>query len=112
VGKWDWDPSLLSFDSMFVTPLVVTQFLNMTLETVIPYYGKKYRGKPLSLRHWFGSLFNRRKYEKVKHAKRASDNQSARKLARDVSQLTRFFVPVLERSDDDNRHTAYEVQFS
>jgi hypothetical protein len=40
---YEWDPSVLSLDSMFVTPLVVTQLLNMLLETWLPYIIRKIR---------------------------------------------------------------------
>ncbi|KAF0712236.1 hypothetical protein AaE_012080, partial [Aphanomyces astaci] len=106
--KWVWDPTLLSLDQLFVTPLVATQFLNMILETWVPYLMKKYRGKPFSIRYWFNTWTCTLRREITTHAKRAATNKSARKLSKDVSSSTRFFVPVLERSDDDNQHTAYE----
>ncbi|RHY56891.1 hypothetical protein DYB34_009007, partial [Aphanomyces astaci] len=105
--KWVWDPTLLSLDQLFVTPLVATQFLNMILETWVPYLMKKYRGKPFSIRYWFNTWTCTLRREITTHAKRAATNKSARKLSKDVSSSTRFFVPVLERSDDDNQHTAY-----
>ncbi|RHY97497.1 hypothetical protein DYB35_007964 [Aphanomyces astaci] len=108
-AKWVWDPTLLSLDQLFVTPLVATQFLNMILETWVPYLMKKYRGKPFSIRYWFNTWTCTLRREITTHAKRAATNKSARKLSKDVSSSTRFFVPVLERSDDDNQHTAYEV---
>ncbi|ETV88432.1 hypothetical protein, variant 1 [Aphanomyces astaci] len=107
--KWVWDPTLLSLDQLFVTPLVATQFLNMILETWVPYLMKKYRGKPFSIRYWFNTWTCTLRREITTHAKRAATNKSARKLSKDVSSSTRFFVPVLERSDDDNQHTAYEI---
>ncbi|EQC26094.1 hypothetical protein SDRG_16046 [Saprolegnia diclina VS20] len=109
LGGWTWTPGLLTIDTLFVTPLVVTQFLNMTLETLVPYLMKKYRGKPFSMRKWFSTWNCTLRRDKRKHIQRATHNKSARKLAADVSAVTRFFVPVLERSDDDNQHTAYEI---
>ncbi|KAG9417113.1 hypothetical protein AC1031_001503 [Aphanomyces cochlioides] len=106
---WKWDPSVLSLDQLFVTPLVATQFLNMLLETWVPYVMKKYRGKHVNVRYWFKTWSCSLRREKLSRTKRAAENKSARKLARDVSSSTRFFVPVLERSDDDNQHTAYEI---
>ncbi|OQR87278.1 transmembrane protein [Achlya hypogyna] len=107
--SWPWTPGLLTIDTLFVTPLVVTQFLNMTLETLVPYLMKKFRGKPFSMRKWFSTWTCSLRRDKRKHMARATANKSARKLAADVSAVTRFFVPVLERSDDDNQHTAYEI---
>ncbi|ETW09334.1 hypothetical protein H310_01710 [Aphanomyces invadans] len=107
--KWTWDPTVLSLDQLFVTPLVATQFLNMILETWVPYVMKKYRGKPFSVRYWFNTWSCTLRREFMTHAKRATNNKSARRLSKDVTSTTRFFVPVLERSDDDNQHTAYEI---
>jgi hypothetical protein len=46
LAPYDWNPNLLTLDTLFVTPLVVTQFLNMLLETIAPYLLRKLRGRP------------------------------------------------------------------
>ncbi|RLN47981.1 hypothetical protein BBJ29_009217 [Phytophthora kernoviae] len=46
LAPYDWDPTLLTLDTLFVTPLVVTQLLNMLLETIAPYLLRKLRGRP------------------------------------------------------------------
>ncbi|RLN73706.1 hypothetical protein BBJ28_00011036 [Nothophytophthora sp. Chile5] len=46
LAPYDWNPNLLTLDTLFVTPLVVTQFLNMLLETIVPYLVRKLRGRP------------------------------------------------------------------
>ncbi|KAK1942024.1 Anoctamin-10 [Phytophthora citrophthora] len=46
LAPYEWNPNLLTLDTLFVTPLVVTQFLNMLLETIAPYLLRKLRGRP------------------------------------------------------------------
>ncbi|TDH66051.1 hypothetical protein CCR75_007129 [Bremia lactucae] len=46
LAPYEWNPNLLTLDTLFVTPLVVTQFLNMVLETIAPYLLRKLRGRP------------------------------------------------------------------
>ncbi|CEG49368.1 uncharacterized protein PHALS_07133 [Plasmopara halstedii] len=46
MAPYEWNPNLLTLDTLFVTPLVVTQFLNMVLETIAPYLLRKLRGRP------------------------------------------------------------------
>ncbi|RHY34858.1 hypothetical protein DYB32_001826 [Aphanomyces invadans] len=110
---YQWNPTLLTLDTLFVTPLVVTQLLNMVLETWLPYVIRIIKGKPMSCRNWTSSWFSsldcnkQRKARKRKH--RMETNMAAHKLADEVSRTTRFFVPVLGYSDDSNEYTAYQV---
>ncbi|KAF0720610.1 Aste57867_167 [Aphanomyces stellatus] len=110
---YNWDPTILTLDTLFVTPLVVTQLLNMVLETWLPYLIRKIKGKPMSCRSctssWISSLncVVRRNDRKKKHRRDA--NMTAHKLADEVSRTTRFFVPVLGYSDDSNEYTAYQI---
>ncbi|CAH0476559.1 unnamed protein product [Peronospora belbahrii] len=46
LAPYGWNPNLLTLDTLFVTPLVVTQLLNMLLETIAPYLLRKLRGRP------------------------------------------------------------------
>uniref|UniRef100_A0AAV1TI05 EF-hand domain-containing protein n=1 Tax=Peronospora matthiolae TaxID=2874970 RepID=A0AAV1TI05_9STRA len=46
LAPYEWNPNLLTVDTLFVTPLVVTQLLNMLLETIAPYLLRKLRGRP------------------------------------------------------------------
>ncbi|ETV88411.1 hypothetical protein, variant 1 [Aphanomyces astaci] len=110
---YKWNPTLLTLDTLFVTPLVVTQLLNMVLETWLPYAIRVVKGKPMSCRNWTSTwmasfdCIKRRKARKRKH--RMDTNMAAHKLADDVSRTTRFFVPVLGYSDDSNEYTAYQI---
>ncbi|ETW09346.1 hypothetical protein H310_01718 [Aphanomyces invadans] len=110
---YQWNPTLLTLDTLFVTPLVVTQLLNMVLETWLPYVIRIIKGKPMSCRNWTSSWFSsldcnkQRKARKRKH--RMETNMAAHKLADEVSRTTRFFVPVLGYSDDSNEYTAYQI---
>ncbi|CAI5738075.1 unnamed protein product [Peronospora destructor] len=46
LAPYEWNPNLLALETLFVTPLVVTQLLNMVLETIAPYLLRKLRGRP------------------------------------------------------------------
>ncbi|KAH9116182.1 hypothetical protein LEN26_005651 [Aphanomyces euteiches] len=110
---YDWDPTILTLDTLFVTPLVVTQLLNMVLETWLPYLIRTIKGKPMSCRNWTSTWISsldcviKRNARKRKH--RMDTNMAAHKLADEVSRTTRFFVPVLGYSDDSNEYTAYQI---
>ncbi|OQR87287.1 transmembrane protein [Achlya hypogyna] len=111
---YEWDPSVLTLDTLFVTPLVVTQLLNMLLETWLPYLIRRVRGRPASCRSvwstsWLAGLrcVQALKTKKAKH--RREHHMTAQTLADHVSASTRFFVPVLGYSDDSNEYTAYEI---
>ncbi|RLO03269.1 hypothetical protein DYB28_013079, partial [Aphanomyces astaci] len=104
---YKWNPTLLTLDTLFVTPLVVTQLLNMVLETWLPYAIRVVKGKPMSCRNWTSTWMASFDARKRKH--RMDTNMAAHKLADDVSRTTRFFVPVLGYSDDSNEYTAYQI---
>ncbi|OQR92289.1 transmembrane protein [Thraustotheca clavata] len=112
-GPIQWNASVLTLDTLFVTPLVITQVLNMLMETVIPYLVRKCRGKPIHFRNtclrdmsdkaasWFCTsglaLTN------------TTTNKSAKELSQAISVSTRFFIPVMFFSDDSNGYTAYNI---
>ncbi|EQC26087.1 hypothetical protein, variant 1 [Saprolegnia diclina VS20] len=111
---YEWDPAALTLDTLFVTPLVVTQLLNMLLETGLPYLVRKIRRKPASCRSacsdsWLAGFQCVRAMQEKKVQHRREANMTAHKLADEVSRSTRFFVPVLGYSDDSNEYTAYEI---
>nr|CCA20716.1 transmembrane protein putative [Albugo laibachii Nc14] len=126
LAPYDFDPTFLTLDTLFVTPLVVTQLLNMLLETVVPYLVRKLRGKPLFYKK---SMLVKtcceftRKLGRVWNRSREEDHQvdtleqegskrtvlSAKRLVAAVKQKTNFQVAVLSESDDGNRYTAHEI---
>ncbi|OQR89388.1 transmembrane protein, partial [Thraustotheca clavata] len=111
---YEWDPAVLTLDTLFVTPLVVTQLLNMILETWLPYIIRKIKGRPASCRtacseSCFNGLKCVKNMKERKRKHRRDANMTAHKLADEVSRSTRFFVPVLGYSDDSNEYTAYEI---
>lgn len=115
LAPYTWQPELLTLDTLFVTPLVVTQFLNMIIETFVPYLLRKLRGRPVVCRKgspfaWCGRRL-RRIFRKPSHLSdpESSKNLTATRLASLVKQKTEFAVPVLLSSDDCNQYTAYEI---
>lgn len=120
LAPYQWDAGLLTLDTMFVTPLVVTQFLNMVLETLLPYVMRKLRGRPVVCRRAspFTACFStiRRCFKSTKKVT-TKDNEvpndskplTAQILAGLVKQRTHFKVQVLPVSDDCNQYSAYEV---
>lgn len=115
LAPYDWDPTTLTLDTLFVTPLVVTQFLNMLLETLVPYWIRKLRGRPVTCRRaapiaWLAGKIKRRFQEKMpEDGPRQSRYMTAKRLVELVKQKTGFTVPVMDSSDDGNHYTAYEV---
>lgn len=114
LAPYDWKPELLTLDTLFVTPLVVTQFLNMILETFVPYLLRKLRGRPVVCRKsspfaWCGRRIRRMFRTPERPDPEASKNLTAKRLASLVKQKTQFAVPVLLASDDCNQYTAYEI---
>ncbi|OQR94628.1 transmembrane protein [Achlya hypogyna] len=109
-----WNASVLTLDTLFVTPLVITQLLNMLMETIIPYLVRKCRGKPIHFRNtclrgmtsqtatWFCS-------RALALTTTTTTNKSARALATAISSSTRFFIPTMFFSDDSNGYTAYNI---
>lgn len=125
LAPYDWDASLLTLDTLFVTPLVVTQFLNMLLETFVPYLVRKLRGRPStgcrqkSPFAWCGRALARR-YRAAKKstgmdtdelpiARRETKNLSPKRLAQLVQRQSGFRVDVLPVSDDSNQYSAFEI---
>ncbi|KAF0740609.1 hypothetical protein Ae201684P_001907 [Aphanomyces euteiches] len=107
-----WDPAVLTLDTLFVTPLVITQFINMLMETILPYLIRSCKGKPMHFRNaCLASImrFSKAVYERCKIDTRVNSNTSARALSEHITQSTRFFVPLLLFSDDSNGYTAYNV---
>uniref|UniRef100_K3W8K8 EF-hand domain-containing protein n=1 Tax=Globisporangium ultimum (strain ATCC 200006 / CBS 805.95 / DAOM BR144) TaxID=431595 RepID=K3W8K8_GLOUD len=118
LAPYEWNPELLTLDTLFVTPLVVTQFLNMILETFVPYLLRKLRGRPVVCRKsspfaWCGNrlglLFRKQRNKFGEVDQDASKNLTAKRLASLVKQKTDFTVPVLLASDDCNQYSAYEI---
>lgn len=126
LAPYDWDPSLLTLDTLFVTPLVVTQFLNMLLETFVPYLLRKLRGRPSAgcrqspLFTWCARGIARR-FRAAKQTatrgdadalpvtRRETKNLTAKRLAQLVQHQTGFHVDVLPLSDDSNQYSAFEI---
>lgn len=114
LAPYEWDPNLLTLDTLFVTPLVVTQFLNMILETFVPYLLRKLRGRPVVCRKsspfsWCGRRIRRLFRKPDLLGPDSNKNLTATRLATLVKQKTEFNVPVLLSSDDCNQYTAYEI---
>ncbi|GLE08547.1 hypothetical protein PINS_up019794 [Pythium insidiosum] len=130
LAPYEWDPTKLTLDTLFVTPLVVTQFLNMLLETFVPYLVRKLRGRPMTCRRttplaWCVSKIKNRLRSKEKDDEGSSNGTqpahpttpefqpgkklTARGLAMFVKQRTGFTVPVLPCTDDCNQYSAYEI---
>lgn len=129
LAPYDWDPSLLTLDTLFVTPLVVTQFLNMLLETFVPYLLRKLRGRPSAgcrqspLFSWCVRGLARRFRAAKQTAARGGDGEggalpvtrrerkdlTAKRLAQLVQHRTGFRVDVLPLSDDSNQYSAFEI---
>ncbi|DAZ96651.1 TPA: hypothetical protein N0F65_009214 [Lagenidium giganteum] len=115
LAPYEWDPALLTLDTLFVTPLVVTQFLNMLLETIVPYLVRKLRGRPVACRKaspfaWCAQRLMRG----VQKRGRRNDEQrvkhlTAKRLAGLVNQKTDFNVVVKPVSDDCNAYSAYQI---
>ncbi|RHZ32179.1 hypothetical protein DYB31_002955 [Aphanomyces astaci] len=116
----NWDPAVLTLDTLFVTPLVITQFLNMLMETILPYLVRKCKGKPMHCRNAASccrvSVPRVFKWL-VRHVQAPADppptavnsNTSARALCDAISHTSRYFVPLLLFSDDSNGYTAYNI---
>ncbi|KDO32444.1 hypothetical protein SPRG_02921 [Saprolegnia parasitica CBS 223.65] len=108
-----WNASVLTLDTLFVTPLVITQVLNMLMETIIPYLVRKCRGKPIHFRntclrgmtHQTANWFCTRALT----SSTVTTNKSAKALATAISSSTRFFIPTMFFSDDSNGYTAYNI---
>lgn len=116
LAPYEWDPSVLTLDTLFVTPLVVTQFLNMLLETIVPYFVRKLRGRPMSCRktssvNWCArKLFGRfRRARNKEECDRRVKTMSARRLAKMVETTTGQHIEVKYISDDSNTYSAYQV---
>lgn len=125
LAPYDWDPSLLTLDTLFVTPLVVTQFLNMLLETFVPYLLRKLRGRPAagcrqSSVFGYCARVVARRFRAMKKTedqngtnlpttRREAKNLSSKRLAHLVEHRTGFKVDVLTTSDDSNQYSAYEI---
>lgn len=128
LAPYDWNPNLLTLDTLFVTPLVVTQLLNMLLETIAPYLLRKLRGRPslgcrqayvlTSCMHRLARSFGARRSPRASHASRSTPardqgddgrNLTPTRLAQCVAKATGFHVDVVPMSDDSNHYTAYEI---
>lgn len=124
LAPYDFDPTFLTLDTLFVTPLVVTQLLNMLLETIVPYLVRKWRGKPIFYKKslllttciFLRSIANRWKRSADEDNPVETDGNrykcivlSAKRLVAAVKQKTNFQVAVLMKSDDCNQYTAHEI---
>ncbi|RHY30190.1 hypothetical protein DYB32_004555 [Aphanomyces invadans] len=114
----NWDPAVLTMDTLFVTPLVITQFLNMLMETILPYLIRKCKGKPMHFRNaclvsvlrvWKWFVWRLRLDHTHHGATRINSNSSARALSDAISHSSRYFIPLMLFSDDSNGYTAYNV---
>ncbi|TMW59650.1 hypothetical protein Poli38472_004719 [Pythium oligandrum] len=126
LAPYEWDPAKLTLDSLFVTPLVVTQFLNLLLETIVPYLMRKLRGRPMTCRkstpiawcmHKLKSRMKKKDDEEetmpvpagpARNQRRAK-SLTAKRLVQLVKQRTGFQVDVMPVSDDTNQYSAYEI---
>ncbi|KAF0687621.1 Aste57867_20605 [Aphanomyces stellatus] len=109
-----WNAAVLTLDTLFVTPLVITQFLNMLMETILPYLIRKCKGKPMYFRNAFLVSISRVWKVLCGLCTSSADvavntNSSARTLSDHISHSSRFFIPLLLFSDDSNGYTAYNV---
>ncbi|KAI9909600.1 hypothetical protein PsorP6_014913 [Peronosclerospora sorghi] len=116
LAPYAYKPNLLTLDTLFVTPLVVTQLLNMVLETIAPYLLRKLRGRPsLGCRQasplvW--CLRHVQRWVRRQATSGAADpgaHVNAARLAHLVQRDTGFVVPVRPTSDDSNQYAAYEI---
>ncbi|RMX65292.1 hypothetical protein DD238_006361 [Peronospora effusa] len=137
LAPYEWNPTLLALETLFVTPLVVTQLLNMVLETIAPYLLRKLRGRPsigcrqaspitLCVRHFSRCFLFSKCQRKSMQPETASTinghiqlevsensgpvtNLTATRLAQLVQKDTGFHVSVMPMSDDSNKYSAYEI---
>lgn len=108
-STFKWEPSLLTLDTLFVTPLVVTQFLNLLLETVVPYLYRKSRGRTgicWSIR----SMCSRRRDTSDLELETDENTVDIDGLARRVSEQLVYHIPVMEQGDDSNQCTAHDLK--
>ncbi|POM77439.1 Transmembrane protein, partial [Phytophthora palmivora] len=111
LAPYEWNPNLLTLDTLFVTPLVVTQFLNMLLETIAPFAKQQRQSmQPVNFSSQeTASTVSGQSHPEVKESGSPVTNLTATRLAHLVQKDTGFTVNVLPMSDDSNKYSAYEI---
>lgn len=113
IGFWwfkdyEWTPSILTLDTLFVTPLVVTQLLNLILETAVPYLIRKCKGTSIR----FGGRWRGRKATvnlDTMEPPTLGIDTNAEYLAAIVSSELNTSIPLLDRGNDTNSYTAIQI---